>query len=283
VFVHCTVSQRMETFLRCHQLAFEFFGGYPRELLYDNAKTVVVARPDLGGDQLAEGPSWNTKFWDFAGYHGFTPRLCRPYRARPEGKVERMIGYIRQAFFVGRPLHDLDDLNRQVQLWYATAANARVHRTTGEVPALRLQRGPLLSLMDQPPYDTSIIIPRRVSTDCLVADEGNRYSVPYHYGGCSVWLRVREEAQELEVWAGEKQIAIPPVLRGHGEQSVQTEHLQGLWRLTLRGNGQRLPAALPPPEEGGGLALHLRDLPPAPTVEVRPLAVYATLEQEVMP
>jgi hypothetical protein len=31
---------------------------------------------------------WHPQCWDFAPYYGFTPRLCRPYRAQTKGKVE---------------------------------------------------------------------------------------------------------------------------------------------------------------------------------------------------
>ncbi|MCY4515476.1 MAG: hypothetical protein OXC69_10165, partial [Candidatus Tectomicrobia bacterium] len=32
---------------------------------------------------------------------GSRPRLCRPYRARTKGKIERPIRYLRQSFFSG--------------------------------------------------------------------------------------------------------------------------------------------------------------------------------------
>jgi transposase len=283
LFVHFTITQRLETFLGCHLRAFEAFGGYPRELLYDNVKTVVLARPDLQADAAGQTPRWHPTFLDFAGYYGFTPRLCRPYRARTKGKVERMIRYVRESFFVGRQFVDLADLNRQAALWCATVANARVHATTGEVPALRLAREPLLPLTGRPPYDTRVILPRRVSSACLVAYAGNHYSVPYLYGGRQVQLRVDAEQAQLEIWAEDTCLAIHPLLPGHGRQSLHPDHLDGLWNLTLSGKGQRpLPAPSPPPprEEATGL-LHLPGLSAMPEVEVRSLTVYAAFAEEV--
>jgi transposase len=283
LFVHFTTTQRLETFLGCHVRAFEAFGGYPRELLYDNAKTVVLARPDLRADAAGQAPRWHPTFLDFAGYYGFTPRLCRPYRARTKGKVERMIRYVRESFFIGRQFVDLADLNRQAALWCATIANARVHATTGEVPAVRLAREPLLPVTGRPPYDTRVILPRRVSSACLVAYAGNHYSVPYLYGGCHVQLRVDAELARLEIWAEETCLAIHPLLPGHGRQSLHPDHLAGLWNLTLQGKGQRpLPAPSPPPRrEEATDPLHLPELSAMPEVEVRPLSVYAALAEEV--
>ncbi len=123
----------LESFLACHARAFAYFGGMPEEVLYDNAKVVVLER-------LAEGPSYNPGLLDFAGRYGFAPRLCRPYRAQTKGKVERSIGYLKDRFFVGRVFTDLEDLNCQLLGWLDAVANRREHATTGERPAERLLR-----------------------------------------------------------------------------------------------------------------------------------------------
>ena len=69
--------------------AFYRFGGVPREVLFDNASTVVVER-----DAYGEGHHrWHRRLLALAEQFGFTPRLCRPYRARTKGKVERMVDY----------------------------------------------------------------------------------------------------------------------------------------------------------------------------------------------
>jgi hypothetical protein len=151
------------------------------------------------------------------------------------------------------------------------------------VPAVRLAREPLLPVTGRPPYDTRVVLPRRVSSACLVAYAGNHYSVPYLYGGRQVQIRVDTEQARLEIWGEETCLAIHPLLPGHGRQSLHPDHLDGLWNLTLQGKGQRpLPASSPPPsrEEATGL-LHLPGLSAMPEVEVRPLTVYAALAEEV--
>jgi transposase len=84
--------------------AFYFFGGVPREVLYDNMRTVVTER-DRYGPGLHR---YNRTFLDFAHHHGFVPRLCRPCRAKTKGKVERFIGYLRVSFYI--PLERVYDL-----------------------------------------------------------------------------------------------------------------------------------------------------------------------------
>jgi hypothetical protein len=74
-------------------------------------------------------------------------RLCRPYRAKTKGKVERFIRYLRASFYL--PLAsqfspeglkvDRDTANTRAGTWLREVANARVHATTGEVPLVRLE------------------------------------------------------------------------------------------------------------------------------------------------
>lgn len=83
---------------------------------------------------------------DLAGTCGFVPRLCRPYRAKTKGKVERFNAHLIGSFVV--PLAatieanglrlDAALANVHVRRWLDEVANARVHATTKAVPAVRL-------------------------------------------------------------------------------------------------------------------------------------------------
>ncbi|MDH3511553.1 MAG: IS21 family transposase [Gammaproteobacteria bacterium] len=135
-------NEQFDTLQNCHEQAFDAFGGVPQEVLYDNMRTVVQQRNAYGRGLHRFHP----RLADFAHHYTFLPRLCRPYRAKTKGKVERAIGYIRRSFFVplvsryrqlGEAL-DIDTLNLEFARWLAITANARVHATTGEVPQVRL-------------------------------------------------------------------------------------------------------------------------------------------------
>ena len=116
-------NERFETLRTCHEQASEALGGVPLEILYDNMRTVVTKR-----NAYAEGlHQFHAGLQDMAQHYGFLPRLCRPYRAKTKGKVERQIGYIRRSFFVplvtryrqsGETLN-LDTLNLEFARWLA--------------------------------------------------------------------------------------------------------------------------------------------------------------------
>ena len=135
-------NEQFETLRDCHEQAFDVFGGVPLEVLYDNMRTEVIERNAYGRGLHR----FHAGLKDLAHHYTFMPRLCRPYRAKTKGKVERNIGYIRRSFFVPlisryRQLSqvlDLAALNLEFARWLATKANARIHGTTGEVPDERL-------------------------------------------------------------------------------------------------------------------------------------------------
>jgi transposase len=127
--------QDLWTLIRGLEQAFQFFGGVPEEILFDQMRAVVSRDLRPHGGRLIE----NAEFLRFAAHHGFRPRACRPYRAKTKGKVERPIRYIRQDFHYGRSFANDPDANDQALLWLKAVANLRVHATTGERPIDRLE------------------------------------------------------------------------------------------------------------------------------------------------
>jgi transposase len=141
-YVEFVTDERVETLIEAHENAFLDFGGVPQEVLYDNMRTVVLERHGYGRGRHRFHPG----FLDFARHCGFRPRLCAPYRAQTTGKVERFIRYLRESFWV--PLSsrlaqeglivDRETANLAVKRWLREVANARIHGTTGAIPAERL-------------------------------------------------------------------------------------------------------------------------------------------------
>jgi transposase len=128
--------QTLTTLIRGLESAFEFFGGVPQELLFDQMRAVVLSDERLGGSGLI----MNAEFVRFSAHWGFRARACRPYRARTKGKVERPIRYLRQSFFYGRTFLNDEDLNTQSEHWLHQICNVRRHGTLREVPQVRFER-----------------------------------------------------------------------------------------------------------------------------------------------
>ena len=142
-YVEFVSDMKVRTLIDCHQHAFEAFGGVTRRILYDNMKTVVLERDSHGEGQHR----FHAGFLDYARHSGFVIKLCRPYRAKTKGKVERFNGYLRRSFYVplasrleqGGLKLDVVTANIEVSRWLSEIANQRIHGTTEIRPCVRLK------------------------------------------------------------------------------------------------------------------------------------------------
>jgi transposase len=263
-YLEFVTSCDMEHFLNCHLGAFSAL-GIPEEDLYDNLKTGILGRR---GDGSAILPG---RFADFALYYGFTPRFCRPYRARTKGKIERGVGYVRQNFWVrvaseveAKELF-LPGLNLRAREWTEGVANIRVHGTHGEVVLKRYaEEEPLLGKLDaRPRFDTDYHAFRRVGRDGRLSYQGQLYQVALKHA-----LGQVEVAENLD---GKVTIRARADQKGDGGEILRSE-------LVLPGTVashevlrrvERVETARK--ALGGLLRVVYRD---EPLVETRDLAVY---------
>jgi transposase len=252
MFGDLATDQTLPTFLRLHEAAFAALGGVPREILYDQVKTVV-----LGTDERGE-ITWHPVFREFAAHWGFTPRLCRPYRAQTKGKVESGIGYVRKNFLSGRTADGVPDLQTQFCGWQAQVANQRVHGTTHQVvaEAWEAEKAHLQPLLGRAPFPLPHGQLRRVGRDAYVTYQANRYSVPWELAGLEVEVRV--VAGQVEIWRESQRRATHAQCRGRYQVVCVPAHHRGMpWGPAGKRGKNRIILT-----------------PGAPEVEVRSLAVY---------
>lgn len=159
--------QDLRTLLLGLEACFTEWGGVVQELLFDQMKSVVTRDERLEGGSLTK----NLELSRFARHYHFRVRVCRPYRAKTKGKVERPIRYLRDNFLYGRTFVSDADLNDQVAHWLATVANPREHATTQWMPAERFATVEAAALRPLPatPY-RSLALPTasRPAEDSLV-------------------------------------------------------------------------------------------------------------------
>ncbi len=209
--------------------SFEYFGGVTGEVLVDNQKSAVLKASNEGQ------PTFNERFLDLAGHYGFTARACRPYRARTKGKDERMVGYIKQHFFVRyRKFESWVHLNQLAEGWLREEADRRVHGTVKEVVAERFERErPSLKPLPARRYDTSYLEVRQVGWDGYVDVNGNRYSVPAKLDGQTVTVRIGLD-ETLRVFQGETLVATHTLKDKSAGWSTIPEHHADLWKGLLK-------------------------------------------------
>lgn len=209
--------------------SFAYFGGVTQEVLVDNQKAAVLSHSPDGDVQF------NERFLDLASHYGFRPRACKPYRARTKGKDERMVGYLKQHFFVRyRAFESWAHLNQQLEDWLVREADQRRHGTLKQVVAERFVREqPTLQPLPSQPYDTSYRETRQVGWDCYIDVRGNRYSVPAALAGQVVVVRIGLD-DTLRVYHDDL-LLVTHQLRSAAEGWVKVpEHHAALWQQVLK-------------------------------------------------
>src|ERR1700730_9257785 len=177
-------AESSEAFCAGHLQSFEFFGGVPRSILYDNLK-LAVARI------LEDGTRQRTRiFSELQSHYLFADRFGRPGKGNDKGKVEGLVGYTRRNFMVPIPrAASFAELNAQLLECCRRRLNDRLRghdETIGE--RLARDREALLRLPPAP-YEACEKKPARVSSLSLVRYRGNDYSVPTAYGHREVLVR----------------------------------------------------------------------------------------------
>ena len=225
----CTDSQDAEHTYEGMIRSFEYFGGIPQEVLVDNQKTAVLEHSTHGGVRF------NERFVDLALHYGFTPRACRPYRARTKGKSERMVGYVKQHFFQRyRSFESWAHLNQLAEQWLREEADLRLHGTVKEVVTERFQQeAPALTPLREPRFDTAYRERRQVAWDGYVEVRGNRYSVPGELAGQAVGLRIGLDGS-VQVYSGEQCVAEHRLQSAQAGWVTVLAHHTRLWQEALQ-------------------------------------------------
>lgn len=224
----CTDSADAEHTYEGMIRSLEYFGGVPSEVLVDNQKSAVLQASNSGS------PRFNERFVDLAKHCGFTPRACKPYRARTKGKDERMVGYIKQNFFVRyRSFASWEHLNQLAEQWLREEADQRVHGTVKEVVAERFERERVhLQAMPSIRYDTSYFEYRQVAWDGYIDVRGNRYSVPPTFVGQRVAVRIGLDGL-LRIFQADQRVASHTLKSPQEGWSTFREHQSAMWKSTL--------------------------------------------------
>lgn len=196
-YIEFVTDMSTNTLIRCHQNAFRYFGGYSEEILYDNMKQVVIKRL-----LKQEDSTLNRQFEDFAGFYGFKPILCRPYRGQTKGKVERTVQFVRDNFMVGIKYNSLVDLNGQALAW-CNKVNGKVHATTNEIPFERLKKESLSPLSREYIIDkinlrrvqkTASSLTPEISTPCQRSTSAKMWQ---SWPSTVCWLRITRGSKSL--------------------------------------------------------------------------------------
>jgi len=174
MYARFALDQTLESFLRGHVEALTTLGGTPREILYDNLKSVVLERV---GDHIRFHP----RMLELAGHYHFAPKPCAVARGNEKGRVERKISFLRHSFFAARAFSSVADLNAQLTRWIADIAHARPvpGRPEQSVAAALVEEQPRLLALPEHPFACELVRPVTSGKTPYVRFDANDYSIPH--------------------------------------------------------------------------------------------------------
>jgi transposase len=193
VYIEFTLSQRKAEFYRGLVNALTFFGGSPRNLIFDNLKAAV-----LNGS--GRSACLHPEFLALCGYFCLQPVACARRDPESKGVVEGGVRYVKHNALAGRAeqLTRYEDYLALASYWRDQVANLRTHETTHERPFDRFeQERALLRPLPSLPFDTDEVVAAVVSPHARIAFDGNRYSAPPQFVRRPITLRANRDELHL--------------------------------------------------------------------------------------
>ncbi len=197
------------------------FGGVPKELLIDNAGSLVSnAHPAHF--------RWNTHFLELCGHYALKPVACQPGRPQTKGKVERPFSHLEEQLIKGNHWPDLATFTTALAV-FAGELDHTIHGTTRERPIDRFvaERAQLTALPTRSFMGTYQAL-RTVSWDCLVSYGGTHYSVPWQHAGTRVWVRSSQGVGIVVMTQAGDEVAQHAIPSTKGLTVIDQAHYAGL-------------------------------------------------------
>ncbi|HYE10429.1 MAG TPA: IS21 family transposase, partial [Patescibacteria group bacterium] len=195
---------KQEAFFDGHRKCFDFMGGVPYEIAYDNLKSAV--KNILKGHEREE----QDQFISLRTHYLYNTNFCKPAKGSEKGGVESAVKYIQQNYFVPYPdVSSFEELNEHLLKCCIKDLDKNL-KWEAEKKALR----PL------PPVQLPCVkyTEARVNTYSLVTFDTNKYSVPTKY--VSEKVTIKSSVDEIEIYLNNACIAKHP--RFYGKN---TEHI----------------------------------------------------------
>ena len=176
--------------IRGHENALEFYGGITEEIVYDQDRLILVS--ENHGDLI-----FTHEFSSYKSRRGFSVYMCRKEDPESKGRIENVIGYVKNNFAKHRPFYNLQRWNEECLSWLKRRGNGKKHETTKKIPAEvfleeKKYLKPVSSKIKIKPCGLSITY--QVRKDNTIPVCGNKYRVPKGtYKGPDTYVRVKKD------------------------------------------------------------------------------------------
>ncbi|ALS86138.1 IS21 family transposase [Staphylococcus aureus] len=199
-YITLTWDRKQDTLFECLKDAFEYTEGVPKEIWFDNMRT-VVDRPRTQYKKVV----FNNLFYQFSKDANFEPIACRPYRPQTKGSVESLAKFVEQRL---RPydyeFYDAVELIELVDDLCHELNHLEISQVTEQRPidVFNYEEKEHLNFFNAKLLDTYIENEciRIVSKEPMINFRKGKYSVPTKYIGEEVQVIFNNSTDELLIY-----------------------------------------------------------------------------------
>jgi len=175
-FVQVFPRECTETFQEGHRRAFEYFGGVPHRISYDNSRIAVAKFLGKRGDTPTR------EFLRLQSHYLFEYHFCLVRRPMEKGHTENLIGFARRNFLVPVPkTESLEALNAELVQRCREDLERRVRGQPANKATLLAEEQAALLPLPKSAFEARRIEPAQANSLSLVRFDSNDYSVPTQY------------------------------------------------------------------------------------------------------
>ena len=183
--------QNEESFLDALVQVFQYFGGVPKRVIFDNGKVAVK-------DGFGAHARKQAGYAALAAHYGFEAVFCNPASGNEKGLVEGLVGYIRRNVCVPVPkAENMEDLNQMLREKCQQYLSHQIRGKESNVGTMLAQEKIQLYPLPGYPFDPCKRTCGRVDRFCTVRFDTNNYSVPTEYCGREVAVKAGPETVSI--------------------------------------------------------------------------------------
>jgi len=202
-----TFDRKQDTLFNALKESFEYTGGVPEKIVFDNMRTVVDKPRTVSSEAIV-----NDKMKQFAKDMGFNVSVCRSYRPQTKGKVEsvaklmdRLLVYNLEFEKTDELLTIVDEFNNEVNEELCSATNQKACQLL-EHEKEYLSPLPSKEILDS--YITQKVY-RKVNKESFIQYQGNKYSVDPRF--IDKFLEIKIVNQELCIYNNTELVRCHPI------------------------------------------------------------------------
>lgn len=191
---------RTEEVIQAHEHAFQHFSGKPKTIVYDQDRTLFIN--ENYGDII-----FTPQLETYRQTQRFKIHACRGSDPESKGRIENVIGFIKNNFAKNRIYSDLESWNHQALAWLKRTGNGKIHNTTKRIPEQVFKEEqsyliPAFSMNQKGTHSEGVsnLEVRRINKDNTIKYLTNRYSVPRNTYNRLSYVSVKIENEQLLIF-----------------------------------------------------------------------------------